>query len=185
MSNLQNQKKRRAASNWNITFLLLVATIATALSAYYAVLFGSDDNQLLRFGLWVILAAASFATLVCLFAALDAYDVKLRNLPSTYLSLVAIVLACVFVVSHSDTIQSENLISVFDELSNVEMAMLAFFVVIVAVSAALNVANTNIILGLIVTAFQLALSILLIAFVLLALVAFSDKSKNKKNKAQT
>jgi hypothetical protein len=115
----------RARSNWSNSLVLFSVTAAAVVLTYYALIFGPDDDQLIRFGLWVGATITSIAALVYLFITLDGFDVKLSRAPSTYLSVGAMLSAVIFVVMRGDAIQADDLDLAFTDLSNSQMVILA------------------------------------------------------------
>lgn len=169
--------------HWDRSVAVLGLIALTIALVNEALTFGAGDNQYLRFALWIEITIASMAALIFFTLALNDFGIRLLSEPSTYLSVLAVLLTAVFCVIRREHISWESVGTYFQNLSNVEMLILAIINVLIVFSLMLNIRATNVLFGIVLTVVQMALSVLLLLLVaLLVLLAADHKTAHRKKK---
>jgi hypothetical protein len=169
MTNMRsNGQARVGTGGWSKTFGLIVLAVLSVVLVQWALLYGPADNQIVRIGLWLGVLVCVCMTLSFFVEAMRSYQVHFLLLPSTWLMLLALALAVGFLFAHRTVNDGElfsNWTDLFSNLTNLEVALLAGVMLCSFVSVIVNIAKTNLIFGIVLSALQLTFSVLLIVVI--------------------
>jgi hypothetical protein len=98
----------RPMKQWDRSVAVLGLIALTIALVNEALTFGAGDNQYIRFALWIEITIASMAALIFFALALNDFGIRLQSEPSTYLSVLAVLLTVVFCVIRREPISWES-----------------------------------------------------------------------------
>ena len=90
-------------SDWARTLACVFLAAISGVLIYLALEYGPAVNQIARLSLWVAFLLCAFFSIAIFVDLMQSYDLTLLTLPSTWLMLLASILAIIFLVSHGVT----------------------------------------------------------------------------------
>jgi hypothetical protein len=161
-------------SGWAKTFLLVLFAASGALT-YFALQYGPADNQAARIALWLGFLLCALFTIAIFVDLTRSYQLNLLTLPSTWLMSLASILAIIFLFSHGVVDDGEAFGSLFRNLTDGHMLLLAGLVVATISALITNIIKSNLLFGLLLSSVQLALVVLMLAMAVAIVIIASGR----------
>lgn len=149
-----------APSGLVTTFVLLGFTLLSTLCLYYALQFDREANQTIRISLWIAFVASAIFAIGAFVGGLDTYKIRFLRLPSTWLTLLTVLLAIILAWMRRGETGS---------LTDAQMFLLAAISALSIFSLISNMIKTNVVFGVLLTIIQLMFSLLIVVIIFLVM----------------